>query len=361
MLVTDRSHFRFCPMSNSAVVVGAGVVGLATAWQLTQENWKVAVVYSKPGEMCVSVGAGAIWEFPPFSVEPQALAQRWLMASLRVFERFAESPDSGVVYRRVQYHYRGPTCKIPNGVEGLRGFRHYNGTPEEKRTVLPPTSATSKPKGIGAEFRSGYWYEAPVIHMRTHLGWMKRRLQESGVEFIQHEVRDLTQPLPEGSSFPTPRLVVNCAGLGGGSLCGDDKVYPLRGSMVFVRCPGLEDVITDDDLTKVDLCYIVPQRDGIVALAGCAERDNQSETVDEAEQKRLITRCEVLVPGLKGAEVVGTWAGLRPSRQGGIRLEVDPRFKGARVIHNYGHGGSGVVVAWGCAETVASLAKPSRL
>ena len=42
--------------------------------------------------------------------------------------------------------------------------------------------------------------------------------------------------------------------------------------------------------------------------------------------------------------------GLRPFRRSGVRLETE-----GRVIHNYGHGGSGFTVSWGCAEEVATL------
>ena len=42
--------------------------------------------------------------------------------------------------------------------------------------------------------------------------------------------------------------------------------------------------------------------------------------------------------------------GLRPLRPANVRLE---RETGTRIIHNYGHGGSGVTFSWGCAEEVA--------
>lgn len=345
-------------MGDLAVVVGAGAVGLATAWRLTEQGWRVVVVYSKPGEECVSVGAGAIWEFPPFSVEPQALARPWLFASLHVFEQLVKTPESGVVIRPVEYYYRASKCKIHDGAETLSGFGHWNGYPEKEGVVLPG-SVPNKPTGIGELYNSGWWYNAPVIHMRTYLGWMKARLQDQGVQFVKHSVSDLRHPLPFKTTLPI-RLVVNCAGVYGASLCGDDKSYPNRGAMVFVKCPAIQSVITDDDLTQRELCYIVPQREGVVALAGCAERDNPSETVDEAEQKILIARCEALAPILKGSPVVGTWAGHRPSRTGGIHLVLDEQFGDLKVIHNYGHGGSGVVVSWGCADSVVMLATSSR-
>lgn len=50
--------------------------------------------------------------------------------------------------------------------------------------------------------------------------------------------------------------------------------------------------------------------------------------------------------------------GLRPHREGGVRLELDhgadvPRRK--VLIHNYGHGGAGITLSWGCAALVKDM------
>ena len=49
------------------------------------------------------------------------------------------------------------------------------------------------------------------------------------------------------------------------------------------------------------------------------------------------------------AEVVAHRVGLRPARPS-VRLEAE-----GRVVHNYGHGGAGVTLSWGCAEEVRDL------
>ncbi|MDJ0641944.1 MAG: FAD-dependent oxidoreductase [Erythrobacter sp.] len=46
----------------------------------------------------------------------------------------------------------------------------------------------------------------------------------------------------------------------------------------------------------------------------------------------------------------------RPFRPAGPRLEVE-RFGSKTVVHNYGHGGSGWSLSWGCAAETASLAR----
>jgi D-amino-acid oxidase len=45
--------------------------------------------------------------------------------------------------------------------------------------------------------------------------------------------------------------------------------------------------------------------------------------------------------------------GLRPGRST-VRLEAEPRGDGL-IVHDYGHGGAGVTLSWGCAEEVVAL------
>ena len=75
-------------------------------------------------------------------------------------------------------------------------------------------------------------------------------------------------------------------------------------------------------------------------------------------------RCIALCPSLVGnrdvsieaLDVVRHGVGLRPSRKGGVRLEKEMLLGGgAVVVHNYGHGGEGYQISWGCAGDVVGL------
>jgi D-amino-acid oxidase len=60
------------------------------------------------------------------------------------------------------------------------------------------------------------------------------------------------------------------------------------------------------------------------------------------------------VPRLEEGRILRAVVGLRPYRVGGPRLEVE-RVGGKRIAHNYGHGGAGVTLSWGCAEAALDL------
>ena len=49
-------------------------------------------------------------------------------------------------------------------------------------------------------------------------------------------------------------------------------------------------------------------------------------------------------------------AGVRPYRRGSYRLEPETR-SGKFVVHNYGHGGAGITLSWGCAARVRDIVR----
>ena len=63
-----------------------------------------------------------------------------------------------------------------------------------------------------------------------------------------------------------------------------------------------------------------------------------------------------MAPKLKDAKILDHKVGLRPGRTE-VRLEAAKVSNNCTVIHNYGHGGAGFTLSWGCAEDVLNLVK----
>jgi D-amino-acid oxidase len=55
-------------------------------------------------------------------------------------------------------------------------------------------------------------------------------------------------------------------------------------------------------------------------------------------------------PNAQGACI----AGVRPYRNGSFRLDAETDA-GKFVVHNYGHGGAGITLSWGCAAQVRDI------
>ena len=176
--------------------------------------------------------------------------------------------------------------------------------------------------------------------------WLLQELRTRDIEILF----DFVDSLDEVAR--PDRLVVNCTGVGARKLVGDHEVYPIRGQVVRVANPGIDRILLQEHGPR-DLTYIIPRFDDVVC-GGTVEDNAWDEVIDDAVIDRILADCVALEPALEGAQVMGTGVGLRPGRST-VRLEVDHAYAGP-VIHNYGHGGSGYSLSWGCAAEVVALA-----
>ena len=180
---------------------------------------------------------------------------------------------------------------------------------------------------------------APAVDMSVHLPWLVGRLRALGGAIERRHVAALDELEADA--------VVNCAGLGARELAGDASLTAVRGQVVRVTAPGVQEWLLDQSDPE-RLVYVVP-RERDVVLGGTAQEGAEDRTADPATTAAIRARCAALVPALRDAPVVGVAVGLRPVRPT-VRLEAE-----GRVVHCYGHGGAGVTLAWGCALEVAAL------
>lgn len=60
------------------------------------------------------------------------------------------------------------------------------------------------------------------------------------------------------------------------------------------------------------------------------------------------------IPDLSDARIIRYSTGLRPYRASGIRLEAES-IGDKLIIHDYGHGGAGISLSWGCAQEAVRI------
>ena len=182
----------------------------------------------------------------------------------------------------------------------------------------------------------------PVIEMPLYLPHLASRVLQGGGTIERRRIASLDD------ACAASRVVVNASGLGARALCQDETVAPIRGQVVRVRNPGLTQFVVDVDAPN-GATYIIPRSEDCV-LGGTADDGAWDAVPDMSTAARIIERCAMLEPALRSVEVLEHRVGLRPGRPA-VRIEAEP-FGRATVIHNYGHGGAGVTVAWGCAADV---------
>lgn len=296
---------------DEVIVVGGGVSGLTTAVLLAERGMNVRVWSRDRDERTASgISGGLCW---PYRIEPQEKALDWAVRSFRNFAWLAEQPE-------------------------LTGVRLVRGTLEGGAAGTVPPRWLSL---IGSPPRT------PIVDMLTYLPYLRGRLTAAGGCCEQREIGSLAE-----ASGQAP-VVVDCTGLGAREVAGDAEVRPVRGQIVVVENPGIDEWFLSSEAGAAETTYVLPQPYGLL-LGGTADEGAEETTPDPATTRAIVDRCARVHPALADARILEVRVGLRPYRSR-VRLEVETLPDGALCVHNYGHGGAGVTVSWGCALEAVRL------
>lgn len=337
-------------MRKAVCVVGAGVIGLTTAIVLSRQ-YDVEIIADRIGVDTDSVKATAIWHV--YLVPETAEVLGWASITLRrLLDIERQYPVAGVeVVRGIELFRTQPRIAptwshIPpefsflteREVHEFNSFRNdAHGADDEELSRHPVTW--------------GYRLKAPAAKMSSYLSWLVEEAKSANVRFQSRHIDSLAEVTKQ---FP---CVVNCSGLGASDLVRDETFKPYKGQYFVVSADdGAPSEYIGDDDHPGGMAYVIP-RAGEVMIGGTAEAgvNDLTETIRWPDVVARAGRYVPWVRDLKNEQPRRLIVGIRPVRPAGIRLERETSHDGACIIHNYGHGGSGFSLSWGCAEQVATL------
>lgn len=312
--------------TSDVVVVGGGVIGLTTAVTLARAGRRVEVWSADAALATTSAVAGGLWW--PYHIEPAERVGAWALESLGVYAGLTGEPDRTGV-------------RLVEGVQAGLSLADLGPWAEEVAGLRPSTAR---------EYAGGpgLWARLPLIDMPTHLAWLTGELLAHGGRLVARRVRSLDEAARQA------RVVVDCAGLAARELVPDPAVHPVRGQLVIVENPGVETWFTAVASGGPLSVYFLPQPFGLI-LGGTAQVGDGNREPDPGTAREIVRGCAAIRPEIADAKVLGHRVGLRPGRSGGVRMETERFTDGTPVVHNYGHGGAGITVAWGCAREAAAL------
>lgn len=309
-------------MQKKIIIAGCGVIGLTTGIRLLEEEYEVMIVTKDLPKQTTSNKAAAFWF--PYHVRDSKQVLDWSMLSYKKFEAFSHDADSGV--------HMTPVIKLGNEISEIEQRIRETLHEERFRSLIR--------EECRGKFTDGWRIEVPLVETPVYLPFLMNKFLSGGGKIIEREIQMLDE------LYSDEDIIVNCTGLASRELAHDDRLIPIRGQIVFLKTENLHRIILEDLAPS----YIVYRTDGCVCGGTYEENIFSTETEETAIQK-ILERCFELEPHLKSAVIADRWAGLRPYRNE-IRVAREP---GKPLIHNYGHGGSGFTVSWGCAEEVVSI------
>ena len=312
-------------------MIGAGVSGLTSAICLAEAGLSVAIQAAEPPRATTSVVAGALWG--THLVGQDERVPGWADQTYAVLMELARNPKTGA-----------------HDCSGVMAVRVAQDVPPEapNATVeLAYTPCETPPPGYVA----GWRLMAPLVAMPEYLDYLQARFLAAGGLMLPPRRFGALGDAVAGSPA---RVIVNCPGVGARDLVPDPSVTAARGQVVVAANPGLTEFFVGNGADPDDLTYVFPHGD-VVILGGTQEHGQWSREPDPVMADRIMARCAAVEPRLEGVRVLEHRVGLRPARPF-VRLEAQTLADGRHLVHNYGHGGAGVSLSWGCAQDAAKLA-----
>lgn len=333
-------------------IVGGGVIGLCCALELSMKH-EVSIFAEKLGVQSDSVKATAVWHV--YLVPETEKILNWAQFTLqKLINLSLANSDVGVeTIAGVELFRKNPKV-IPSWshipkffqmltVDEVASFNDYAKTDLSEDEIY---LLKNKP------VLWGYHIQVPAADMYKYLTWLEKNVISNGVHIINERIDNFNRFEKDFD------LVVNCSGFGARELVNDLDFEVYKGQYYVIKATSTspKNYIGDDDHPG-GMAYMIPRANEIM-IGGCAEKniENLELTLTWPE---VINRAGLYVPWLKqhlnAIESGHTVVGIRPCRTSGVRLELDTNIAKIPVIHNYGHGGSGFSLSWGCAEAVKGI------
>ncbi|CAL8135315.1 unnamed protein product [Orchesella dallaii] len=325
-------------------VVGAGIIGLSSAISIQRsfpDVKTITLITEKLSPHTTGDGAAGVWSPYLLGDTPEKDVYRWAKATHDFLHNQWRTEDGGVIGISML-----PVIRVvseeetsdPMWKDIVFGFR---------KMKLDELAVFKKPS-----LKTGYSFVSFTCEAAKLLPYFLDIFKRSGGNVVIRRVDNITELQHEFD------IVVNCTGVQANRIVPDPLVQPKRGQVMRVLAPTVKWAILEDD---DDGNYIIPNQDAVV-LGGTHQEGDWNTEVYSEDTVHITKGCFRIIPSLKNAQVFKEWVGLRPGRPA-VRLEMEKIGISSQgkipftVIHNYGHGGSGLTLFWGCALRTTDLVK----
>jgi D-amino-acid oxidase len=325
-------------MDRNVAVIGAGVSGLTCGVVFAEHGVPTAIFAKETGQRTTSGAAAALWF--PYDVEPAEKVILWALDTYKTLVNLSRDRHTGVSMIELRQYSRAGDIQIPDWAIPLGAQPVIPSFPSVMSSEVETSLA-----GSSSLFKSGFSLRVPLMDTTIYLDYLANRfLAASGSIAANVNLQKLEEL---DAKFD---LVINCAGIGARELAADKHLEPHRGQVAIVpRFEGLCCAIVCDD---APLMYAIPRTSDCVF--GGTNDVSSVLAADPATTNRIVAECSRVLK-IEKPDVLAERVGLRPFRKSGVRLERERLSDGRTVVHNYGHGGSGFTLSWGCAQEVFAV------
>ncbi|HUF75049.1 MAG TPA: FAD-dependent oxidoreductase [Longimicrobiales bacterium] len=279
-----------------AAVLGCGVAGLTAARQLQRRGFEVRIYAAS---------------VPPDTTSNMSLAGWTPTSGLVESDRRTSAWDAQ--FRRaatLAYHQLQLLVGRGYGVSWLEGYSLSDsppgGGPGDRTGARPPLREPLLPAELRTEssvlgpgehpFPTRYATVAPSLRIEPsiYLDALVRDVREAGARIVIRRF-----DTPRDVAALDERVVVNCTGLGSGTLFGDREIMPVKGQLTHLIPQPEVDYSTFGSASPSagGFVHMQPRSDGI-ALGGTTEEGNWSLGPNLEARQRIVEAHITLFAGM---------------------------------------------------------------
>ena len=327
--------------SPDVLVVGGGVIGLASSWLLAREGLTVTVLDAGAlGGQSSQAAAGILGPLTE-SVDDGPLT-RLLWESLQAYpgwiEALSEDADRDPEWERSGIRQVFPAEARASGLQSLRWRRLYDPDVvwQEAGPGEPWSGAVWSP-------HEGQLYGPAYLDALGQAGRRRGvafRAGETVTRLVVEHGRSVGVVTRSGARHAAGSVML-AAGAWTGRLWGREQaVFPVRGQVMGIVAP-------ERPFSHVRFGpggYIVPKRSGLVIVGATEDHSGFDPRITATGLVTLSQRLRELAPELEGLPFKRAWAGLRPATSDGLPiLGPDPEVEGLFVAT--GHYRNGLLLS----------------
>lgn len=337
--------------SADVVVIGGGIIGLASATALARRGRSVLIVSIPQRGEASSAAAGML---APSVEQSDGPAHHFAIAARDFYPDFLEqlADETGI---RVPINRLG-ILQVALTERGARGLTKT--APATSKWIDRQELAHLEPTlshGLGAVFNPDDGAVDNVVLMSALSEQVNRNAAIARVDDEAVALREggagVIVDLASGESVQGAKVIV-APGAWAARLIGVrglDKVEPCKGQLVSYDSIGLRHV------TYGPRGYLVPRASGVTVAGSTMEMTGFDSSTTEAGIARVKSAAEEIAPGLAISNIRSEWAGLRPITPD-MQPIIGPDEENPAIIYACGHSRNGILLAPLTGETVAALA-----
>jgi glycine oxidase len=353
------------------VIVGAGAIGLATAWNLSRLGYEVLVVEAKTVGAGASRAAGGMLAGSAeahFDDDPLTRLQR---ASLDRYQDFVTELESRTA---MKVHYRDEGTLVValdrDDTEALeRAYQHQRwlGLPVERlgsddvAALEPALSRVHSGVLCPRDHQIDNWHlvDALAVGLYKEGGVLLENTAVKRVLSVDDRVEGVL--LDDGSRIRAAHVLITAGawsrGIEGVPELRAFPVRPVRGQMLAIDCgtpPLCRHVVRTPDV------YLVPKNDGSLVIGSTMEEVGYDANLTAGGVLELLKNAWRVMPGVYEQNLRSTWTGFRPVSLDNRPLLGPSRIEGLWIAT--GHGRHGILLTPITADLMTAMihrGKPS--